>query len=65
MVAKVWGMSIKTAFIKKEFLQIWRDPSSLIIAFILPTILLFIYAFAINMDSLKVNLGIKNDDKSA
>lgn len=58
-------MSIKVAFIKKEFLQIWRDPSSLIIAFILPTILLFIYAFAINMDSLKVNLGIKNDDNSA
>lgn len=43
-------MSITLAFIKKEFLQIIRDPSSLIIAFVLPTLLLFIYAYGINLD---------------
>ena len=57
-------MSITLAFIKKEFLQILRDPSSLIIAFVLPTLLLFIYAYGINLDSANVRLGIKNDDDS-
>lgn len=57
-------MSITLAFIKKEFLQIIRDPSSLIIAFVLPTLLLFIYAYGINLDFANVRLGIKNDDGS-
>lgn len=52
-------MSITLAFIKKEFLQIIRDPSSLIIAFVLPTLLLFIYAYGINLDFANVRLGIK------
>lgn len=55
-------MKITLAFIKKEFLQIIRDPSSLIIAFVLPTLLLFIYAYGINLDSANVRLGIKNED---
>ena len=42
-------MSITLAFIKKEFLQIIRDPSSLIIAFVLPTLLLFIYLSLIHI----------------
>lgn len=55
-------MKMTLAFIKKEFLQIIRDPSSLIIAFVLPTLLLFIYTYGINLDSANVRLGIKNDD---
>jgi len=57
-------MKILLAFIKKEFLQILRDPSSLIIAFILPALLLTIYMYGINLDSPKVVLGIKNDDSN-
>ncbi len=57
-------MNMTLAFIKKEFLQILRDPSSLIIAFVLPTLLLFIYAYGINLDSAHIRLGIKNDDGS-
>lgn len=52
------------AFIKKEFLQIIKDSSSLVIAFIIPAILLFLYMYGINMDSVKVTLGVKNDDSN-
>lgn len=55
-------MRITIAFIKKEFLQIIKDPSSLIIAFILPLVLLYIYTYGINLDDVNVRLGIKNDD---
>ena len=33
-----------SALIRKEFIQIRRDPSSLLIAFVLPVILLFFFA---------------------
>ena len=55
-------MKIILAFIRKEFLQIIKDPSSLVIAFLLPLILLYIYTYGINMDDVNVRLGIKNDD---
>lgn len=53
---------ILSALIKKEFLQIIRDPSSIIIAFVLPLISIFIYMYGINLDTVKVTMGIKNDD---
>ena len=55
-------MRIYFALIKKEFLQIIRDFSSILIAFVLPLIILFLYCYGINLDTLKVTLGIKNDD---
>ena len=55
-------MKILWAFIKKEFLQIFRDPSSILIAFILPTLLSLIYMYGINVDSVNINLGLKLDD---
>ena len=55
-------MKILTALIKKEFFQIIRDPSSIIIAFVLPLISILIYMYGVNLDSVKVTLGIKNDD---
>lgn len=55
-------MKILSALIKKEILQIIRDPSSIIIAFILPLISILIYMYGINMDTVKVKIGIKNDD---
>lgn len=55
-------MRILSAFIKKEFLQIIRDPSSIMIAFILPTLLSLIYMYGINMDSVNIRLGLKLDD---
>lgn len=58
-------MRILFALIKKEFLQIIRDPSSIIIAFVLPLISILIYMYGINLDSVKVTLGIKNDDSNS
>lgn len=55
-------MSILTALIKKEFFQIVRDPSSILIAFVLPLMLLLIYMYGVNMDTVRVAIGIKNDD---
>jgi len=55
-------MKITLALVKKELLQIIRDPSSLIIAFILPVLLLFIYTYGLNMDSAKIRIGILNED---
>lgn len=55
-------MRILLALIKKEIKQILRDPSSIIIAFVLPFISIMIYMYGINLDSVKVTMGIKNDD---
>ena len=57
-------MKILIALIKKEIKQILRDPSSIIIAFVLPFISIMIYMYGINLDSVKITLGIKNDDNS-
>ena len=58
-------MKTLVALIKKEFLQIIRDPSSIIIAFVLPLISILIYMYGVNLDSVKVTLGIKNDDANS
>jgi ABC-2 type transport system permease protein len=46
------------ALIGKEFIQVVRDPSSLLIAFVLPIILLFLYGFGISLDARQVRIGI-------
>lgn len=57
-------MKILRALIKKEFYQISRDPSSILIAFVLPLMLLIIYMYGVNLDTLKLTLGLKVDDPS-
>ena len=57
-------MKILLALIKKEIKQILRDPSSIIIAFVLPLISILIYMYGINLDSVKITIGIKNDDNN-
>lgn len=46
------------ALIYKESFQIIRDPSAIIIAFILPIILLFLFATAVSLDIKQVPIGI-------
>ncbi len=46
------------AFIKKEYLQIIRDPSSILIAAVMPLILLFIFGYGINLDNNKIKIGL-------
>lgn len=57
-------MKILRALIKKEFYQISRDPSSILIAFVLPLMLLIIYMYGINLDTVKLTIGLKVDDPS-
>lgn len=59
---KLSNIRIIRALITKEFLQIVRDPSSILIAFVIPFIYLVIYMYGINLDTVKVTMGIKNDD---
>ena len=55
-------MKILLALVKKELKQILRDPSSIVVAFVLPLISIDIYMYGINLDSVRVTMGIKNDD---
>ncbi|NDD58657.1 MAG: ABC transporter permease [Chlamydiae bacterium] len=52
------------ALIVKEFFQILRDPSSLIIATVFPLFLLFMYGFGISLDVKKLNVGLVQQDFS-
>jgi len=44
--------------IRKEFLQIWRDPSSIAIAFVLPLVLLLIFGYGVSLDAKHVTIAL-------
>jgi ABC-2 type transport system permease protein len=46
------------ALIKKEARQMFRDPSTLLIAVVLPVVLIFLYAYAVSLDLNKVPIGV-------
>jgi ABC-2 type transport system permease protein len=46
------------ALVRKETLQVLRDPSALLIAFVLPVVLLFLFAYAVSLDVRDVRLGV-------
>jgi drug efflux transport system permease protein len=46
------------ALVIKETLQVARDPSSLIVAFVLPALLLFLFGFGISFDATRVKIGL-------
>ncbi|HOX58218.1 MAG TPA: ABC transporter permease [Candidatus Paceibacterota bacterium] len=52
------------ALCRKETWQILRDPSSILIAFVLPVVMLFIFGYGINLDLTTVNVGLVLEDKS-
>ncbi|MEK7953489.1 ABC transporter permease [Luteolibacter soli] len=45
----------------KETLQIFRDPSSNLIAFVLPLLLIFVFGFGINLDTPILKIGLLNE----
>ncbi len=53
------------ALCRKETFQITRDPSSIIIAFILPIVLLMIFGYGVNLDAARVRVGVLVSDSSA
>ena len=49
----------------KETLQIFRDPSSILIAFVMPLLMLFIFGYGINLDFSKLRIGLRVEDSGA
>ena len=53
------------ALVLKESLQAIRDPSTLLIAFVLPVVLLFLFAYAVSLDVRDVRIGVVVESPSA
>ncbi len=53
------------ALVLKESLQAIRDPSTLLIAFALPVVLLFLFAYAVSLDVREVRIGLVQESESA
>ena len=51
--------------IRKEFLQIMRDPSSIAIAFLMPIFLLLLFGYGVSLDSEHIPLAIVVEQPSA
>ncbi len=49
----------------KETLQIFRDPSSILIAFFMPLLMLFIFGYGINLDFSRLRVGLRLEDGGA
>lgn len=50
------------ALIRKEVLQIFRDPSSLLISVFLPLLLLFLYGYGVSLDLNHLRIGVVLED---
>lgn len=48
----------------KETRQILRDPSTLIIAFVLPVILIFLFGYGVSLDTARTRIGLSVEDRS-
>lgn len=46
------------ALIRKETMQVVRDPSSLVVGFILPALLLILFGFGVSFDATRVRIGL-------
>lgn len=49
----------------KETRQILRDPSSILIAIVLPVVLIFIFGFGISLDTNRLSVGVVMEDRGA
>ncbi|MDP3791414.1 MAG: ABC transporter permease [Candidatus Omnitrophota bacterium] len=52
------------AVFKKEFIQIWRDPRSLALAFAIPILLLVLFGYALSLDIDHIPMAVWNQDGS-
>ncbi|WP_457571475.1 ABC transporter permease [Desulfovulcanus sp.] len=47
-----------SSLVRKETRQIVRDPSSILIAFVLPMVLIFLFGYGVSLDLNNINLGV-------
>jgi len=52
------------ALLLKETLQMLRDPSSILIAIVIPLVLLFLMGYAVSLDAKNISLGVVNHSSS-
>lgn len=52
------------ALLVKESLQILRDPSTMLIAFVLPLLLLFLFGYGVSLDTARTRIGLAVQDSS-
>jgi ABC-2 type transport system permease protein len=52
------------AMFVKEVRQILRDPSTLLMAFVLPAVLIFLFGFGVNLDTARTRIGLSVEDRS-
>ena len=58
------GMRLR-GLIRKEFLQILRDPSSIAISFVLPVVLLLLFGYGVSLDARHVPIALVVDQPGA
>ena len=58
------GMRLR-GLVRKEFLQIVRDPSSIAIAFVMPVFLLILFGYGVSLDAERVPLALVIEQPSA
>ena len=51
--------------VRKEFLQILRDPSSIAIAFVMPVALLLLFGYGVSLDAEHVPIAVVVEEPSA
>jgi ABC-2 type transport system permease protein len=63
-VSRGWSVSPRRlkALCVKEVLQMFRDPSCMLIAFVMPVLMLFIFGYGINLDSSRLRVGWHAED---
>lgn len=60
------GVSLRLrGLIRKEFLQILRDPSSLAVAFLMPVLLLLLFGYGVSLDAEHVPIALVVEQPSA
>jgi ABC-2 type transport system permease protein len=52
------------ALFGKEFRQVVRDPSSILIAFVLPAILLFLFGYGVSLDLKHIKVGLVTENST-
>src|SRR5690348_3320287 len=52
------------SLIWKEALQIISDPSSILIAFVLPVVLLFLFGYAVSLDITSLKIGVALQERT-